>query len=116
MTLDEGTDDEADRHPSQEHSGVEEDASNAKDPSAKTEAIGECSANVIVPAAASVATASEHQMMFPKESAHSQPADGSLLSANKYQDRSAVNRQSTGTLNRLILVAQAVESEVDWRC
>ncbi|KAL7079311.1 hypothetical protein ACQ4LE_001372 [Meloidogyne hapla] len=41
--------------------------------------------------------------------------DNSLLSANKYQDRSALNRQSTGTLNRLMLVAQALETEVDWR-
>ena len=41
--------------------------------------------------------------------------DNSLLSADKYQDRSALNRQSTGTLNRLMLVAQALETEVDWR-
>lgn len=38
-----------------------------------------------------------------------------LLSANKYQDRSAASRQSTGTLNRLMLVAQVLENEVDWR-
>ncbi|KAF7632275.1 hypothetical protein Mgra_00008284 [Meloidogyne graminicola] len=41
--------------------------------------------------------------------------DNSLLTADKYQDRSSQNRQSTGTLNRLILVAQALETEVDWR-
>ncbi|KAL3103289.1 hypothetical protein niasHS_002475 [Heterodera schachtii] len=37
-----------------------------------------------------------------------------LLCAEKYQDRGAIGRQSTGTLNRLMLVAQALESEVDW--
>jgi hypothetical protein len=42
-------------------------------------------------------------LIYPKQSSGSgaQTADNSaLLSANKYQDRSAVNRQSTGTLNR----------------
>uniref|UniRef100_A0A914KJY2 Uncharacterized protein n=1 Tax=Meloidogyne incognita TaxID=6306 RepID=A0A914KJY2_MELIC len=48
-------------------------------------------------------------------SCRQQVVDNSLLSANKYQDRSALNRQSTGTLNRLMLVAQALETEVDWR-
>lgn len=115
MTLDEGTDDEAERHSSnnkcQDYSGMDEETSNGKSPMAKVEAIGECSTKATVP---SLETVSEQQMMCPKESAHAQP-DGTLLSANKYQDRSAVNRQSTGTLNRLILVAQALESEVDWR-
>uniref|UniRef100_A0A183C3R6 MARVEL domain-containing protein n=1 Tax=Globodera pallida TaxID=36090 RepID=A0A183C3R6_GLOPA len=51
----------------------------------------------------------------PRGQQQQQQQQEGLLCAQKYQERAAIGRQSTGTLNRLILVAQALESEVDWR-
>ena len=107
MTIDEGTDDEL---------NVDKLANKKK--SAEMELAKENGNNVGMAAECSKTTKNEMEN-GPKESSASQCQTSStafLLSANKYQpDRSAVNRQSTGTLNRLILVAQALENEVDWR-
>jgi hypothetical protein len=107
MTIDEGTDDElivdkiANKKKSTEMELAKENGNNG--------GMAECSKT----------TKNEMENGLKESSTQSQcqtSATAFLLSANKYQpDRSAVNRQSTGTLNRLILVAQALENEVDWR-
>jgi hypothetical protein len=105
MTIDEGTDDE-----------LIVDKIGNKKKSTEMELAKENGNNVGMAECSKTTKNDENE---PKESSASQcqtSATAFLLSANKYQpDRSAVNRQSTGTLNRLILVAQALENEVDWR-